>query len=74
MEELLIKYLAVGKTQPEIVAIFKAERIEPSSLSSIEKALKKIKKEHNAKTMFHLGVILSKNLTSQTNMNHDAKK
>ena len=59
METLLLKYLSKGKTQNEIAAIFKKKNIMPNSLISIEKALKEIKKKYNAKTMFHLGIIIS---------------
>ena len=60
MEENLIKYLFEGKTQAEIAELFKKDGIKPCSLSSIEKLLKKVKKQYKAGTMFHLGVILSK--------------
>jgi len=59
MEELIIQYLLEGKTQPEIAAILKERGIEPNSLSSIEKTLRKLKDEHGAKTMFHLGAIIT---------------
>lgn len=60
MEEQLIKYLFEGKTQYEISDLFKKQGIQPNSLSSIEKYLKVIKAKYGAKTMFHLGAILSK--------------
>ena len=59
MENLIIKLLFEGKTQPEIAKELKAKGIKPNSLSSVEKKLKLIKAMHKAKTMFHLGVILS---------------
>ena len=49
METLLLKYLSKGKTQNEIAAIFKKKNIMPNSLSSIEKALKEIKKNTTLK-------------------------
>lgn len=58
-EDLIIKHLKEGKTQYEVAEIFKNEGIVPNSLSSIEKSLKAIREKHGAKTMFHLGVILS---------------
>jgi len=58
VKDLIIQYLQFGYTQAEIADIFKQQGIEPNSLSSIEKILKAIRKEHNAKTMFHLGYIL----------------
>ncbi|HMI03070.1 MAG TPA: hypothetical protein VK541_11345 [Pedobacter sp.] len=60
MEELLIKYLCEGRTQPEIAELFKESGIKPNSLSSIEKMIKRLKEKHGARTSFHLGVILSK--------------
>lgn len=57
--EMLINHLSNGKTQKEISAIFKSEGVEPNSLSSIEKMLKSIRAKHGAKTMFHLGFIIS---------------
>ncbi|MBD3748526.1 MAG: hypothetical protein IE931_03425 [Sphingobacteriales bacterium] len=60
MENLIIKYLMQGMTQNEISEALKAENLKPNSLSSIEKKLKVIRERHGAKTMFHLGVILSK--------------
>lgn len=61
MRNLLIKYLFEGKTQAEISILLKAADVKPNSLSSIEKCLKEIKVENNARTMFHLAVILTKN-------------
>jgi len=58
IDELIIKYLFEGKTQSEISHMLKEYGIKPNSLSSVEKRLKEIKNRHNAKTMFHLGLIL----------------
>jgi hypothetical protein len=58
-EDLIINHLKAGKTQAQISDILKSESITPNSLSSIEKTLKSIRAKHCAKTMFHLGVILS---------------
>lgn len=55
----IIALLSKGKTQAEISQLLKAANVKPNSLSHIEKHLKKTRKEHNAKTMFHLGVILT---------------
>jgi len=60
MEELLIKYLFEGKNQIEIAELLQSEGIKPNSLSSVEKALKRIREKYNANTMFHLAVILAK--------------
>lgn len=54
MDDLIIKYLQEGNTQPEIATLI------DKSLSSVEKRLKEIRKKHGAKTMFHLGFILGK--------------
>lgn len=59
MENLIIELLFEGKTQAEIAEILKQKGITPNSLSSVEKKLKLIKAIYKAKTMFHLGVILS---------------
>lgn len=58
-EELIIKYLKEGKLQYEIAEIFKRQGIKPNSLRSIELSLKSIREKHGAKTMFHLGMLLS---------------
>lgn len=52
--------MSVGLTQDEIVEHFKLQNIKPNSKSIIEKTIKKMKVEHNAKTLFHLAVILKK--------------
>lgn len=56
-DKLILIHLSKGKTQAEIAEIFKRDGIEPNSLSSIEKDLKRIKKEYGAKTMFHLACL-----------------
>lgn len=58
-EAFIIKQLTKGKTQQNISALLKEKGIEPNSLSYVEKFLKKIKHEHKAKTMFHLGFIIA---------------
>jgi len=58
-EKHIIDLLLEGKTQYEISADLKRKGIKPNSLSSIEKALKIIKEDHKANTMFHLGAILT---------------
>lgn len=60
--QMIIRHLSHGKTQKEISEIFKKEYVEPNSLSSIEKILKEIRKKHGAKNMFHLAVILNKEI------------
>lgn len=59
-EDIILQYLAEGKTQSEVAGLLKLNGIKPNSLSYIEKKLKAIRKQHNAKTIFHLAVILSK--------------
>ena len=68
IEELLIEYLFEGLTQKEIALELKKKGYKSCSLSSLEKLLKKIRKDHDAKTMFHLGVILSRKV------NHERQK
>lgn len=60
-QDIIIEYLSIGKTQNEIAELLKQKGITPNSLSHVEKTLKAIRKEHGATTMFHLGVILTKN-------------
>jgi hypothetical protein len=59
-EELIIKYLSEGYTQDQIAHEFQKKNITPNSVSSIEKKLRTMKDSYNAKTMFHLAWILSK--------------
>jgi len=58
-EELIIQMLLEGKSQPEISQELKEMNFHPNSLSSIEKTLNSLKKQHNAKTLFHLGAIIA---------------
>ena len=60
-EDKILQLLSVGKTQNEISDILKSQGIKPNSLSHIEKLLKKVRADHGATTMFHLGCILTKN-------------
>lgn len=60
MDKIIIKYLKEGHSQEEIAQLLKDQNLTPNSLSSVEKTIKKIKKDNNAKTMFHLAWILSK--------------
>ncbi|ASD51648.1 hypothetical protein [Flavobacterium phage V157] len=59
-DEELLEYLSKGFTQQEISDELKRLGYFPNSLSMIEKMLKRIKKEHNANTLYHLAVILNK--------------
>lgn len=58
VDRLILQYLKEGRTQAEISDLLKALNIKPNSLSIIEKRLKAIKKRFNAKSNFHLAVIL----------------
>ncbi|MCL4639016.1 MAG: hypothetical protein M5Z89_08505 [Olivibacter sp.] len=58
--EKIIPLLMEGKTQKEISIILREQGVKPYSLSSIEKEIKMIREWYDAKTMFHLGVILGK--------------
>lgn len=60
LHEDIIKYLKEGYTQKEISKILKSLGHKRGSLSSIEKELKFLRGFYGAKTMFHLGFILSK--------------
>lgn len=59
-QDLILRHLSEGKTQAEIAKILKDQGVKPNSLSYIEKALKAVRKQYGANTMFHLGVILAK--------------
>tara|TARA_R110002167_G_scaffold247308_6_gene452906 strand:- start:447 stop:1112 length:666 start_codon:yes stop_codon:yes gene_type:complete len=54
----LIRQLSQGKSQDEISNLFKAEDISPSSLSSIEKRLNKLRIQFNAHNAIHLVAIV----------------
>ena len=58
--ELIIKNLKKGHTILETSKELKKINFEPNSISSIEKELKKLLEEKNAKTMFHLAYLLQK--------------
>lgn len=60
LHEEIIRLLKDGYTQKEISIILKKQGLKYCSLSSIEKELKLIRGFYQAKTMFHLGFILSK--------------
>lgn len=57
-DQIILCYLKEGKTQAEISDLLKIMEIKPNSLSIIEKRLKAIREKFNAKTNFHLAVIL----------------
>lgn len=50
----LLKYISVGLTQEEIGEKFKENNISPNSKSAIEKRLKELRENFNAKTTPHL--------------------
>ena len=56
----ILELLKEGFSQNEIADILKAEGFQPNSLSSVEKKLKQIKDEYEAKTLFHLAILLIK--------------
>ncbi|REC47887.1 MULTISPECIES: hypothetical protein [Chryseobacterium] len=56
----ILELLKEGFSQHEIADILKAEGFHPNSLSSVEKKLRQIKEEYEAKTLFHLAVLLIK--------------
>ncbi len=58
VKELIIEYLKQGLNQKEISLKLIELNLKPNSLSSVEKYLNSIRKEYDAKTMFHLGYIL----------------
>lgn len=56
---LLIQKLSEGFTQREVSELFKQLKIEPNSISIIEKRIKDLKITYNAKTNFQLAVIIT---------------
>lgn len=60
-ESTLLKLLSTGHSQDEIQAHFIAKGISPNSRSSIEKKLKELRDQFNAKTTIHL-VMIAKSL------------
>lgn len=59
----ILELLALGLNQKDISQYLKKKGITPNSVSIIEKRLRKIKEEYNAKTLFHLALILKKKNT-----------
>lgn len=57
-DQLILSYLKEGFTQNEISARLKIAGVKPNSLSIIEKRLKAIREKFEAKTNFHLAIIL----------------
>jgi len=58
VDQTILFYLKEGMTQTEISEAFKKANHKPNSLSIIEKRLKSIKIKFEAKTNFHLAVII----------------
>lgn len=54
----LLKNLSTGLSQDEISALYKKKQISPSSLSSIEKRLNKLRVQFNANNAIHLIAIV----------------
>jgi len=57
-QRIIIKQMADGYTQLEVSDNLKRRGITPNSVSTIEKEIKKLKKQFNAKSAVHLFVIL----------------
>ncbi|ADV50858.1 hypothetical protein I2486_17745 [Cellulophaga sp. E16_2] len=60
IDKKIIQLLSKGYITPEISAYFVENGLAPSSVSSIEKKIKMIKKKYGAKTLFHLAVLVTK--------------
>ena len=58
VQKIVIKKMADGYNQQEISDYLKMREITPNSLSTIEKEIKKLKKEFKAQSMVHLFVLL----------------
>lgn len=60
-EKTIISLLKEGYSQKQISQYFKEQNhLRIGSQSSIEKAIKEIKKKHQVKTMFQLGMIIER--------------
>lgn len=58
VQKIIIKQMADGYTQLEVSDNLKCRGIKPNSVSTIEKEIKKLKKQFKAKSAIHLFVIL----------------
>ncbi|WP_299121990.1 hypothetical protein [uncultured Tenacibaculum sp.] len=56
----IVQLLAKGYKQNEVSKELKNKGVVPNSISIIEKRINKLKKKFNAKTNFHLAVLLTK--------------
>lgn len=59
LEKIVVDYLLEGMSQPEIASTLKEKGYKPCSLSYVEKLIKELKAKHGAKSMFHLGSIIT---------------
>ncbi|WFO15814.1 hypothetical protein M601_019125 [Cellulophaga baltica 4] len=60
VDKKIIQLLSKGYITPEISDYFVKNGLTPSSVSSIEKRIKMIKRKLGAKTLFHLAVLVTK--------------
>ena len=60
IQKIIIRKMAHGYTQAEVSGYLKSRDIRPCSLSTIEKELRKLKKEFKAQTIIHLFVLLAR--------------
>lgn len=60
VQQIILKLLADGYTQPQIAVYLKENEYQPHSLSNIEKFIKRLRDNYNAKTTLQLFVRLSK--------------
>ncbi|GGP02152.1 hypothetical protein GCM10010992_05390 [Cloacibacterium rupense] len=61
-EKTIISLLKEGYNQKQISDYFKEQsHLRIGSQSSIEKAIKEIKKKHQVKTLFQLGMVIERN-------------
>lgn len=61
VSKIIIEYLKDGLSQKQIAFNLQKNELKPNSLSSVEKYIKALREEFNAKTMFHLACILIEN-------------
>jgi transposase-like protein len=60
VDRKIIQLLSKGYKTQEISTYFIEKGIAPSSVSSVEKRIKALKKVYGAKTLFHLAVLVNK--------------
>lgn len=58
IDKFILNGLANGWTQSDISNGLKNRFIKPNSISFVEKRIRELKSKHEAKTLFHLAIIV----------------